>query len=115
MPLTTLVTTAAGHPAGEVPTAPVTTGEIVSSTVRLVIVAPPMFVTTRSYFTGAPAHAPPWIVFCTCTDNTGGGTAAVIVADTAAVAISADPHVEVPFTLAVKLTTPDPEAESVQT
>jgi hypothetical protein len=41
-----LVTTAAGQPAGVTAAAPTTTGDIVSSTVRFVIVAPPVFVTT---------------------------------------------------------------------
>ena len=46
VPDATLVTTGAAHPAGVPSTDPTITDEIVSTTVRFSIVAPPMFVTT---------------------------------------------------------------------
>src|SRR5205814_971315 len=55
-PPATCVTTGVGNPAAY-PVAPVTTGEIVSNTVKLVSVAVPLFVTTTLYVTGSPGSA----------------------------------------------------------
>ena len=66
--------TGAAQPAGVTPTAPTTTGEIVSSTTRLVIVAPPVFVTIMLYEIGCPGHVPPVTVFVTAIVSSGAGT-----------------------------------------
>jgi hypothetical protein len=65
------VATGAAQPAGVPATAPTTTGEMVSTTVRFVIVAAPMFATVIVYATGAPAHAPPTSCFVTVKSMVG--------------------------------------------
>ncbi len=75
VPVATLVTTAADQPAGVTATDPTTAGEIVSSIVSAVIVAPPVFVTAIEYVTVDPGHGLPVTVFCTETDSTGAPTA----------------------------------------
>jgi len=93
----TLVTTGAAQPAGVTAVDPTTSGSIVSTTFRFVIVAPPMFATTTLYVIGAPGHAPPVTVFCTWIASTGAGT----VNDTGFVNMTVVEHAAVPETNAV--------------
>ncbi len=109
VPLPTLVTTAAGQPAGVTATDPTTTGEIVSSTVSAVIVAPPVFVTAIEYVTMDPGHGLPVIVFCTCTARTVGRSTVVTTVELPATA-TGTPHDVVPATVIVNVTGPPPVA-----
>ena len=75
VPDATDVTVSAGNPAGSSPVAPVTTGETVSTTIRLVIVAVPVFTTTIPYDTTLPIPGAAGVcIFVTVSPETTGGS-----------------------------------------
>jgi hypothetical protein len=75
VPLAVCVTTAAGNPAGWSPFDPVTTGEIVSVTLRLSTVAVPTFATMIRYVKRSPMPgAAGSCSFATVMPETGGAT-----------------------------------------
>jgi len=94
----TLVITGAAQPAGVTAADPTTTGEIVSTTVRFVIVAPPMFATVIAYVIAEPTVVPPVTCFVTVKSITGAvSTKPVDGPDLSTVVV----HAPVPITYAV--------------